>query len=417
MPSHVRQLHMIQQENEQIRMETAGMRQKLERTQAMLTEASDQAKQGVAQDWSKTLRVMQQELAHCRERQRKIRANYEERVAGLQAQLQQAKALVPEVDMTFNPQDLPSWDSAAEVAGQEVVAMQQRIMEVTQRRDELRSRWSEMQRAVEKGFAPGPAAATPPGTESLEVQHLRAQSKQNEAELEGLRQELALQHEREEGTEHQRELRHTVSQLYEELDELQREREDERVRSESEVRELRSERDVIKDRLDDASSELQRLRSQAEALRAMQAQAEGETAPSAAELAAVRAENQQRELELQRLRGCEEERKQTILELEREQEELVEQISLRAAQAVPLAEGNGPEEYAKALEAKARELSELLQRAEAACQDRKGQVARLRRDGEDARAAAEVLRQSYDALQRSSDERMMRSPSPGPPPP
>merc|ERR1719215_314330 len=310
-PTYLKQLSMIQQENAQIRGETARMRQKLERTKTISAESA--ARQRGAHDWSKTLKGLQEELAHCRERQRKIRENYEERVMGLQGQLQQAKQCLPGVDHTFNPHAQDQQQLGAVV--EEMAVMEQRIAEATKKRDELRIRWGEaQQQAIHNGHEMG-MNGNHGSTADVDVEELLARTRENEAVLEQLRQELAQLHDREQGSEQQQELRKTVTQLYEELDELQRVREDERVRSESEVRELKVNRDRIKDLFDDGTAELQRLKSQSDALRAVRAKAE-DFEPSLNELNQLKSENTERAEELKRLRECEEARKQTIAELE-----------------------------------------------------------------------------------------------------
>lgn len=315
----------------------------------------------------------------------------------------------PEVDLTFNPRKTqggsPAWEPDADSLGHQVTVINQRIQEVTAKRDELLCRWRDVQReAMEKG-ANGKVLVT-----SLDVEQLRAQSRKNEVELENLRQELRTQYEREQGSEQQQSLRRTVGELYEELDEIQRVREDERVRSESEVRELRSERDTVRDRVSDAQAELQRLLTQTDALRALRAETGGDGAVSTEELDSLRAENEQRANELERLKGCEDAFHRTIRDLEAEQEALVEKISLKAAQAVPFAEGSGPEQYAKALEMKALELSGQLQQVETSCREREAEVAHLRQSAWEAQATAEELRRQCDELRQQADERSTQSP-------
>jgi len=402
-PSYLQQLLMIQQENGQIRSETARMRQKLERTKTISSESA--SRQRGTHDWSKTLRGLQEELTHCRERQRKIRENYEERVMGLQGQLEQAKQIMPGVDMTFNPhaQDQQQLGAVME----EIAVMEQRLIAATRRRDDLMLQWGDAQQMAVSTQQAGLNGHSLPM--NIDVEHLQATTSENEVILEQLRQELGQLHDREQGSEQQQELRKTVSQLYEELDELQRVREDERVRSESEVRELKANRDTVKDRLDDGSAELQRLRSQSDALRAVRVQAEGDFGPSITELNQLKAENNQRAEELKRLRECEEARKQTIAELEREQEALVEKMTLKAAQSVPLGEGNQPDQYAKALETKSSELSQMLERTQRSCEEKQKEVAQLKQSALDAQAQTESLRSGYDALQQSADGQVSRS--------
>merc|ERR1719445_834420 len=89
-------------------------------------------------------------------------------------------------------------------------------------------------------------------------------------ELEKLQNDLALQHERDLGSLRKREMNDALNQLRDQVEEQQRAWEDERVRGESEVRELRSERDLVQDRLNDVTAELQCLQERAAALRSVQ---------------------------------------------------------------------------------------------------------------------------------------------------
>merc|ERR1712113_1106303 len=112
--------------------------------------------------------------------------------------------------------------------------------------------------------------------------------------------------------------------------ELQRFREDERVRRESEVRELKNERDKIKDRLDDATMEMHHLRANAEALKNLLGEALHEIVGPTREASEFNRLQQMQELE--HLQKCQEDRKKTIQELELEQEALVEKTSLMTLQ-------------------------------------------------------------------------------------
>jgi len=386
-PTYVKQLHMIQEENEKIREETGRIRQKLEESRAI--EAHSFARQRGAHDWSKTLRGLQEELTRCRSRQKRIQDNYQERVRGLQGQLQRNRAKQSGVDMTFNPQAQDSQQLTDML--EQVSAMERHIEEAMASRDELMSRYAQI-------------AASADGEQTdPDLERLQAVKIENDASIERLRLELGQM---QEGrvSEQRQQLERRIAQLDEELEELQRVREDQRVRSESEVRELKGNRDKIKDRLDDVTAEVQRLRSQSEAIKSMRAKAEGNARPSVDDLNQLRFENNQRSQELQRLRECEESRKQAIMTLEREQEELVQQMTLKAAQSVSLVEGNHSSEYAKELEKKSTELSQLLARAQMSMEEKQKEVANVKQSALDAQAATETLRSSYQSLTRSSEQ-------------
>jgi len=308
----------------------------------------------------------------------------------LQGQLQRNRLpRESHVDMTFNPHAQDNSQLTAML--EEVQAMDGRIEEATARREELMSRWNTIADRRER-------MASQEGEPSIgDLERLQAAKMENESTIERLRIELSQMQEGQ-ASEHRQQLERRIAQLYEELDELQRVREDQRVRSESEVRELKANRDKIKDRLDDATAEVQRLRSQSEALSVARARAEGNARPSMDDLNQLRYENDLRAEELQRLRECEETRKQAIMKLEREQDGLVQQMTLKAAQSVELVEGNHSSEYAKELEKKSTELSQLLARAQWSIEDKQRQVANAKQSAFDAQATTETLRSSYQSL-------------------
>merc|ERR1712079_542680 len=142
---------------------------------------------------------------------------------------------------------------------------------------------------------------------------------------------------------------------------------------------------------DGVHSELYQLRSRIDAFREAGRQSGNMLAASGAELASLRHENEQKAKELQKLRDSEEGRKQTIRELQLEQEALVEKLRLKSA--LPFVADNGPEQYAQALERKAQD----------ACQEKQAEVSRLRQMAADAHASAQALRHAYHELKRSQE--------------
>lgn len=307
LPNHMGQLRMIQLENEQLRDEKAGLLQKLKNTKVVSD--AEHLEQNSDQGSAKTFQIMQRELDHCRDREKQIRANNEERIEGLQTQLHKAKAEV-ETQMV---------DNAADTLSHKVAAMQELVNTATMRREDLHMQLRTVREERDHAGDPSIPPTNP------DIQRLLAQSERQKDELTALQQEVALQHEREMAM-----LRKKVEQLSEELEELQRVREDERVRRESEVRELKNERDIVKDRLDDAITELQHLKANAEALENLHAQAFQEIAGPTQATSEFKRLQQLRELE--HLQKCQEDRKRTIQDLEREQEALVEKTSLMTAQ-------------------------------------------------------------------------------------
>jgi len=109
--------------------------------------------------------------------------------------------------------------------------------------------------------------------------------------------------------------------------------------------------------------------------------------------------------------AVEEGHKCKIAELEREQEALVDKIgfisskAMLAASSEPSAEG-----YTASLETRAAELAERIAAIEETCRQRREELERLREATREQQARSQALRQSYDELQKLSDERVFRVP-------
>jgi len=406
LPDHMRQLQSVQVENEQLRQEKADLLQKLENTRAVMSGAPGTERSLAEQDRSKTYRVLLRELEHCREREQKIRASYEERLGRLQGQLQHAH---DEVGAHLES------EREAGLLNQEVAAMEERLSQAAARQGALQQQLQTAQEATDLAASRDPGAPPP----DPDARRLQAESEDQKAEIAALRREAAALSQQDcegdagdgHGAAREQELRGKVKQLSDELEELQRAREDERVRSESEVREMRSDRDSIKDRLDDAAAELQRFGAEAEALQDLQAQVRlrEEEASGAAPAPANDDDSEEQERELEHLRGCAEERRCTIRELEREQEALVQKT---ASLATPQAAAPDAALEVQDAKEKAAELQQQFVRARCSCEVQRAELARLLESTEAAKARAQALRQSYDAFQQSSDERVLRSPEP-----
>jgi len=259
------------------------------------------------------------------------------------------------------------------------------------RKLELQRRAGELREAREAAAA---------GSTGENAERLAKQGQQHKVELSLLQQELAHLHVREGGADGQQQLREAVQQLYEELDEQHQIREDERVCSESEVRELRKERDSARDRLQNAQAELRRLKAEAEA-------AGGPGGPRAGR----RGEKHGQQAEVDRLRQVEEAKRAKVLELEREQESLAANIGLISSQLMLADAGAGTSAIgAEALVAKAAELERQIARVRESCQQHRQEVGRVRTATGNAQVVSESLRRSYDELQKISDDRVFRVP-------
>jgi len=421
---HMRQLYLLREDNARLQSEMVAVRQRLANLKRTKTSKSE--REVSEPNWGRTLDVMQNELEHCRTRQRKIQTSYDQRLHALRDQLAQCKEQASSAEAAVVKQSMPMSTPVLQGAGfgaagelsAETAALQESITKALARRDELRRQLEEGRR-VQEADDGSPITRGAMLSDNPEAKSLVEQSEQYKVELASLQKELALAHERECGSERQQQLRQQVQQLYDQLDELHQIREDERVRSESEIRELRKERDACRDRLDDATAELRRLRAKAETLRDLGTSPGSAVSlnglnlpPSVSDLARLQAQVADQAQDLSRLQGVEEARKATVAALEREQEMLVEKIGVISSQAM-LVEGStdgASGSYSKVLEAKAMDLERQIATAEASCTERRLELDRLRSLTAEALTQTDQLRQSYDELQKSADERVLRIP-------
>lgn len=430
----MRQLWLIREDNARLQREMAVARQKclsLERAAGGGSSSSAPPTQTGQRspNWNRTLDVMQTELDHCRERQCKIQASYEQRLQALRNQLTEVRSQATTAEAAMVAQTMPNLQhvpgasagvgTCAREDPVEIARLQASLREARARREALQRECVLAQQNLSASGGASPVTTAAMLSDNTEAKRLANQSQQYKAELISLQEELALVHEREWGTERQQRLRQQVQQLYEDLDEMHQVREDERVRNESEVRELRKERDACRDRLDDAAAELRRLRAKAEALRDLGTTVPGSSMslgglslpPSSGDLAKLREENAGQARELDRLQREEEGRKAIVLELERDQERLVEKIGFISSQAM-LLEGGDEEAggYLKILEAKAADLAKQVDAVESSCAEQRAELAGLRTSTSEALACNEQLQRTYDQLQKSCDERVLHKP-------
>eukprot|EP00927_Polykrikos_kofoidii_P021941 TRINITY_DN20632_c0_g1_i1.p1 TRINITY_DN20632_c0_g1~~TRINITY_DN20632_c0_g1_i1.p1 ORF type:complete len:702 (+),score=120.61 TRINITY_DN20632_c0_g1_i1:156-2261(+) len=386
-PTHVKQLQMIQQENEQLRTELNEMRRRQEMVDSVLEGRSNGAGTG-RRNTNHMLWVYEKELEHYKVRRQKIQENFEDRVKGLQSQIAQAA-------------DERLAEAQISVLEREAEAMGLDIDEAMTRRDSLLREWRDVRESVQ-----GPVA-------SAEVQRALAQSREAEAELGSLQQELALRKEKEKGSTRSHEMQESLAQLNEELDEFERMRGDERVRSESEIRELKSERDSLKDRLDDLLSEHVRLNAKAEALRGFQAEIEATSARTADKLSTLTAENAKLTDDLAEVQMIEEQKNETILWLERSQDDLIQMTSMESLRVVPPAEcSSTAEDVEQSLAMHATELRKNLDMLQRSCETQRETVENLRLQTEATEARSRALRETYAAYHQRSHEMVLKDPVP-----
>lgn len=388
-PSHARQLRMIQQENMQLSVERSEVQRRYGRIRTSLMEA----KQGKEQHWVRTMQVLQQEHTHCKERQDKIRENFEERLHGLRIHLQQASAQL------MHMQEMV----AHELPQQKLMDVQAGISAALSRREDLSRQLMEVRSS--KSVEPHP-----------KIQHLRALSEEYQSQLEMLRHELASKQEKDQKTGSQSELRNGLQLLYEELDAMSQAREDERVRRESEVRELKSERDVVKDQVADGASDLQQVQAKAEAFqtlsesRTQDGQGDGSCIPKT--VMDLRAENGDLGQSLAELRQGEAAREQTIRDLEQAQEMLVEKTTfVTATSADGLSAVAGEDDYVRRLEDRVFELQGVVANSQRNAEELRGRVEQLRQAASESATRAQEMAQEYERLQEQADERAWTHPT------
>jgi len=370
------QLQIPQHSEERLPREAAALaHERLEHAGSVSPQST--GREGSQRGWDKTLHIMHQELTNCQERQQKIREMYEVRIQSLESQLHKVTPGSNELEMTFDPQ---MQDQQQQVQ-RETSRVEQHINETEARRQELMRCWRQAKELSGRGLQHRGTVRAPES--SAELQRLRTSMTWNEGQLRDIHRELrALQ---------ECMCEHTASEAGHEFEDAEHAHGDEG----KEARDLFVDHDMIKERLEGAHSELYQLRSKIDALR----DAGGHS--NRAELNSLRYENEQKAKELQKMRDLEESRKQRIKELKLEQEALVEKLQLKSA--LPFVADNGPEQYAKALERKAQDLSEELLKVQDACQERQAEISRLRHMAADAHASSEALRKAYQDLKQSQE--------------
>jgi len=230
-----------------------------------------------------------------------------------------------------------------------------------------------------------------------QAMRLSEESHRYKAELAKLQQELqslyACERSSESGSQVQSEIREQLHQMYEDLDEFAALRADEKVRSESELRELRAERDSFAEQLADARTELRRAQVQVCTLHELGGTTPtGQLTPSGGQHVPLdetvlsnrltEKDNGALQKELYTLQRCEIEKRQHIAACEKEQDQLVEQMSkISEAQLSPHALPLGPsclEVRATELETRIQEMDVDLASTNTQCRELRDDILRLR---------------------------------------
>lgn len=394
--------------------------------QAASSAAAAAASTAAANDRAHALQMIQSQLQTCQERQARIKAQHQAKMQQLHEKLARAREGQACASPGASPSASPTRSARAAACEQELAQVVSALGAAGATRRELTSRLNQLRTLPRE----------PPVDALADTQGL-----QHEACLDALRQALFQEEEEEKAAKRaaktgdeeatREEVSAELRRLYEELDDLRSTRENERVCSESELRELKAERDGCSDRLDDEKAEVRRLRAQIQELRDIR-EGRSDISPSAAAIAARadREAAQRRELEVQEeaaLREAEaaqlelleaetvreEAMKGKVAELEREQEEVVNDMfrfSTQMALAEGLSGGGGQVDLAQALEVELADLEGQLAGTQAAHQALEGELDTCRKQVEATKVRSSELRKEYVEFQRNSDERTRTTP-------
>ena len=331
---------------------------------------------------------MQTELHTALARQRALRETSEARIETITLQLEQAM-------------EMKMGSAMPEAEAQALIAI------ATGRCEELRRLCRESQEINATLVATASPAAPPAlsGLETLspEIDGLLGKLEGQQTELQRLHRELDMisASENYKGWQQHKELSFLIQALSEELEQLQQTCRDDEVCFESEILELKRERNKAKNRLEDLVSDLKRLEARAEMLRT-------ETPQVAAEESTLQREScKKAEAKLRELEHIEELRQQQIRALERDQEKLVEQTTLATAKAV-----SGGEDAQREAASRILEFEQTLARLTATIAEKQDAAAKMRLQTDQVLKKIATLQQDFSELQRTSDERVLRDPQP-----
>mmetsp|Transcript_25521 Transcript_25521/g.58931 ORF Transcript_25521/g.58931 Transcript_25521/m.58931 type:complete len:588 (-) Transcript_25521:51-1814(-) len=280
-----------------------SIRQQVERMKASATEAA-RAAQGV--EASKGTAELLEVLAQAKEGQMQIKQTFEERMRDLQEQLRLARE---------------EGSQGPSVTSDEILAKQRRLELEADRRDQLMKQWREAV-AEKQQMDKGEDHATL--LSDVEVANLQEKSMQYQAELEELQQELNEQSERESRLAAKNTMSQEAEAMREQLEELQQLAEDERVRSEYEVRELRKDLDTAEDKKAEAIQQRECSLARKSTLEGYQ-DGPNRLGSTYEELDQLRAEHERQGEELERLQKLGEARKIEIAALEDDQKRQIEE--------------------------------------------------------------------------------------------
>jgi len=269
----------------------------------MKASATEAARAAQGAEVTKGASELREVLAQAKEGQMQIRQTFEERTRDLQEQLRMAKAEA---------------EHGPSISSEEVVAKQKRLELEADRRDQLMKQWRDAVAEKQQMDKSEDYISLPPDPE---VASLQTKSIEYQAELQQLQQELNEQSERESRLAAKNTMSQEAEAMREQLEELQQLAEDERVRSEYEVRELRKELDTAEDKKAEAMQQRECSLARKSTLEGYQ-DGMGSTYE---ELDQLRAEHERQGEELERLQQLGEARKVEIAELEDDQRRQIEE--------------------------------------------------------------------------------------------
>mmetsp|Transcript_53489 Transcript_53489/g.114388 ORF Transcript_53489/g.114388 Transcript_53489/m.114388 type:complete len:666 (+) Transcript_53489:64-2061(+) len=417
---HIRQLQSVYDQNEHLKAQCQDVWNRIEtaqKTQRM--QASNSAMKDRHRD---ALDLLQQELAKNQERYRKLQEEYHTHISDLKEEIIQARAEADSAELKVAALSTPP-QQAPEVPPSKGKGKGQGSRHAIPGRsgdnpnslesqfDELRDQVEDLDRQLraaqkhkdmyDQARAASPsemALLLPPEHEARAYLEMDQKNKAELKEIQDALEELDADRERRGLTEvdkyHKR-----INELYEELDQAQIEREDQRVRDESEVQELKADCDKLRGEIDEINDETGRFEAQVEALKLLgvmprsQRSLNGPTDP----VQDVRNELQALNEKLNRSREEEQFKSAALEELEQEQELLIERLGTFSAASFGERGVTAPPPLAEVIADRVKELRRELDEVESSVMEKESEVERLRAAATETAAIVEAMKQHYDA--------------------
>lgn len=459
---HMRRLQAIETENAHLLTELGEVRGKVHRNNQAISEAAKLRRdRGVVaaaepeRNWPQTIERLQLSLAQSADRQRKIQANFDDRIFVLQGALAQARQQMAQAQAQEEQQrklqaqslaatGVENWEDSG-------LSLAQLIEEANGNKQGLHQRLLEAKLAADNAATPrhqqpGGPVDGPTAEENAEIRQLREKTKLREAQYAELQQQLqratvggsVTRGEDAGGGPIARETKLQQEQedvaVLEARSELEtQELEGERVVAQSEAQEYGLQRQTALESLEDARDKLKLARERLQALRVHKTRQDGKPALSTVELAelkqeveALRAENERRSEKLTRVQQEQDARKRKIDNLEAEHEGEEKQAKLAAMQGLAAQErassrppgtareascsdaggssAASPDDRAAALGAARDDAQRRLAELEASCAGRRAATQALRREVARAGGQLEELRLGFQSAEKDASQ-------------